>query len=146
LVSVSHALVLAWLGSPDRGLMAANYLGYWLVGVALIAVGMAASILTGNATIAFILAIVFCSVSVGLEAAAATFSQTLERDVAPLGVQFYFAGFAAGVVSPGGLVYFASLTAACLYLNVIAAGRRRWPSRTRGVAMATHYAARVAAL
>src|SRR5688500_10859904 len=41
--SLTHAMVLAWLGDPDPWALASTYLGYWLAGAALIGAGLFAS-------------------------------------------------------------------------------------------------------
>jgi ABC-type transport system involved in multi-copper enzyme maturation permease subunit len=61
LFALAHVLVLAWLGEPDRGLMVSTYLGYWLVGVAFVSIGLLASMFSANATVAFILGSVGCA-------------------------------------------------------------------------------------
>ena len=143
ILSLSHVLVLFWLGTPDLGLMFGNYLGYWMTGAALIAVGMLASLLTANATIAFILGALFCTLFVAVDAFAAVFSDGLGRHLAPLGVFNHFRDFASGVVSLSGLVYFVSVTGLLLYLNVLLIGRRHWPRRVDDMPMWVHQTVRV---
>ncbi|MCA9701091.1 MAG: ABC-2 transporter permease, partial [Myxococcales bacterium] len=59
--SLAHVFVLAWLGEPDPGLMVSTYLGYWLVGLAFVSLGLLASMFSANATIAFILGALGCA-------------------------------------------------------------------------------------
>ena len=145
-LSLSHVIVLLLLGSPDLGLMLGNYFGYWLLGAALIAVGMLGSLLTANATIAFILGVVFCAALVSVDRAAGLFSDGLARLVAPLGVLGHFGDFARGVVSVSGLFYFAAVIGIFLYLNVLLIGRRHWPSQADVMPMWGHQAVRAVAI
>ena len=92
ILSFSHVLILAWLGSPDLGMMVSNYIGYWFAGGALIAVGMIASLLTANATIAFILGALLCAFLVFLKPVVSLLSSTLAEAVEPLGHQLLFPG------------------------------------------------------
>lgn len=146
LLSLSHILILEWLGSPDWGLMFGNYLGFWFIGAALISVGMLASLLTPNITIAFILGAVFCGFFVFINSLAGIISETFHSLLEPLGVFTHFDDFARGVISFSGIIYFVSLTAVMLYLNVLLIGKRHWPVEADGYKMWVHHLARTVAI
>ena len=146
LLGLSYVLVLFYLGSPDLGLMFSNYVGYWFMGAALIAVGMLASLLTHNATIGFIVGGLFCGGLIVTSAAVGTFSPGLERLLQAVVMGPYFQDFAKGIISLTGLLYFSAVGAFFIYLNVLVLSRRHWPAKADGYPMWLHHAVRAVAI
>jgi ABC-2 type transport system permease protein len=124
--SLAQVVILRSLGSPDLGIVFATYLGYWLMGVLLIAVGMVASLLSSNVTVAFILGALFCAVPIFLGVIGAPFGSVWRRQIEEWSVPSQFQDFGTGVIALSGLFYFLALAVAMLYLNMVLLGRRHW--------------------
>ena len=146
LLLMIHVGVLRYLGEPDLGIVASTYLGYWLMGVLMISIGLVASTLSSNATVAFILGAVFCAIPVLVWMIGAAFGPSTRRWIEELSIPSQFRDFGTGVVPASGVLYFVTLAGAMLYLNMILIGRRHWAGGERSRGLATHSLARVAAL
>jgi ABC-2 type transport system permease protein len=135
------------LGDPDLGLFISTYVGYWFIGIAMIAVGMVASFLTSNLTVGFILGTLF-NMPLALFGVAdwivkdPTWAERIRRWSAIR----QFGDFQRGVISLGGMAYFVGLAAVMLYISMILIGRRHWQAREDGRYMLGHYLARAVAL
>ncbi len=144
--SLTHVVVLAWLGSPDPGIMLATYFGYWLMGALMIAVGMVASLLSSNVTVGFILGALFNAIPVFAGLLGQLFDPRTRRLIEDGSIPSQFRDFGTGVIPASGVFYFASLAVAMLYLNMILLGRRHWAGGERSRGLAGHSLVRVLAL
>ncbi|QDU79538.1 ABC-type uncharacterized transport system [Polystyrenella longa] len=138
--SISHVIVLMVIGEPDIPLMIATYLGYWLAGASLISVGMFASALTNNATIAFVWGTTLCAVPVFIDRIAPG-SEVLRG----LSLSSQLSDFTIGLIPLSGVLYFVFLTIFFLYLNYILISRRHWSNSAREH-MGGHYMIRGASI
>ena len=144
----STALVFSWgLGLPDAGLFCGSYLGYWFVGVAMLSIGMVASFLTRNLTVAFILGVLF-NAPLALFGA----SELIVKD--PATAQLLrqwsaveqFGDFERGVISLSSVSYFLSIAAAMLYVSMALISKRHWGGGENGEAKGGHYLLRTICL
>ncbi|MFK7768224.1 MAG: Gldg family protein [Mariniblastus sp.] len=119
--SLTQVIVLNILGSPDWGVIATTYLGYWLAGLSLLAVGMFASSLTESATIAFVFGAILCAIPVLIGQYFRGFVG-IER----FGFDWNLRDFTLGLIPLANVVYFLSLTVFMLYLNLIVISKRHW--------------------
>ncbi|HXT59961.1 MAG TPA: ABC transporter permease subunit, partial [Pirellulales bacterium] len=140
------SIFLLWLGTPDIGLFFGTYFGYWMVGMAMLSIGMAASFLTGNLTVGFVLGALFNAPLAFAENADVIMPASWALAVKNWSLEEQFRDFGRGVISLSAVVYFLSIVAAMLYLCMVLIGRRHWQGGRDGHSMGGHYLARTLAL
>ncbi|TWT73135.1 Gldg family protein [Allorhodopirellula solitaria] len=134
-------------GSLDIGLIFTTYLGYWFVGLTMIAIGMIASFLTGNLTVGFILGALFnAPLAFASLADAVSPSRRFAEWVQNSGIARPFDDFGRGVISSSSVIYFLLVAAVALYVCMILIGRRHWRGGKDGNQMAWHYVLRALSL
>ena len=141
-----HILMLLYLGRPDLGVTVATFLGYWLMGVMLVAVGMVASQLSTNVTVAFILGAALSALPVFAGVLGSPTGTTAQRQFEDLSVPAQFHDFGTGVVPWASVFYFLSAASAFLYVNIVLLGRRHWAGGESSGARWAHSAVRVVSL
>jgi len=134
----------------DIGLFLATYFGYWVVGLAMLAIGMVASFLTGNLTVGFVLGALFNTPLVFAASADVILPTQLSPDsllykilpealrsmqpalaIRQWSLAEQFRDFGRGVISLPSLVYFGVIVAVMLYLSMVAdrsSSLARWPN------------------
>lgn len=134
-------------GNVDFRLFLVTYFGYWLIGLAMISVGMVASFLTKNLTVGFVLGVAFNAPLVFAGMAEYIVPDVnLAQAISRWSIGAQFEDFGRGVVSISSLAYFLSITVIGIYLSVVMIGRRHWYGGRDGRAMLGHYLVRTASL
>lgn len=146
-LSTFVTLAILTQGEVDTGLIFITYLGYWFVGLTMIAIGMIASFLTNNLTVGFILGALF-----NAPLAFASLSNAIVPDdrIASIlkasGLSRPFDDFGRGVISLSSVAYFLLVAGVALYVCMVMIGKRHWTGGKDGNTMAWHYLGRALAL
>ena len=101
LFSFSNVFVIKSLGSPDTGLLVANYIGWWLAGLVFAALSVLASSLVSLPAIGFVLGVLFCAGVMGIAWPAEWFDP-FNRGLVPMGglvTALVFIGLSLGAAS-----------------------------------------------
>jgi ABC-2 type transport system permease protein len=125
LLSFPLALTVAYLGDPDWGVIFSTYLGSILMAGGYLGICSLTSALTKNQVISFVLSVIVCAILVFLGYSG--FSDTLESllpvaaadAISNFSFSTHFYAFAKGIVDPKDIMFFLSLAAFTLFLNVL---------------------------
>lgn len=146
---ICNLSVLGWLAypvGPDLGLFFGTYFGYWLVGAAMLSIGMVASFLTGNLTVGFVLGALFNAPLAFAANADVVLPAEWAIPVKQWSLEEQFRDFGRGVISLSGVSYFTLTVVVMLYLSMILIGRRHWQGGKDGLSLGPHYLLRAASL
>src|SRR4029079_9805876 len=111
----------------DTGLFFVTYLGYWLMGMSMLAIGMVASFLTPNLTVSFILGALFNAIPVMTYYADVLVpSSTTARQISQWSFAAQFDDFGRGVISLSSIAFFALIIVLGIYLSMVLIGKRHW--------------------
>ena len=118
-------ITVNWLGTPDNRVIALSYLAGWITGGVLLAAGAAMSALTRNQVIAFVLAaaVSFLLMSTGTplvqDALGAALPGPVAEALMSISVLAHFSPAVQGMVSLADVLYWITMTAFWLFVNVL---------------------------
>lgn len=118
-------LTVNYLGDPDNGVIAAGYVGSWLMAGGFLAIGSCMSALTRNQVIAFILTVVVCFLFIlsgfplVLDTVSAWAPRVLVDAIASMSFLTHFNSVSKGVIGLQDLLFFVALAAVWLAATAV---------------------------
>lgn len=126
LSSVPYPLSVSMLGSLDWGPVVTGYLGLFLEGAAMMAIGIAASAWTDNQLVAFFISFAFCFFFIVVGFFLPFMPGGLATLVEWISFEYHFESISRGVVDSRDLVFFLSIAVFCVMIAFRALESRRW--------------------
>ena len=133
LVSLFYMGILELLGDPTWGEVIGAYIGFFLMGMAFIAIGLFISSLTDNQMVSAVISFGVLLVLFLLPNLTATLgnyaffeNRVVKTVVEWLAITHWYSDFASGIFSIPSVVYYLSVIAIFLFLTVRQIEKRRW--------------------
>lgn len=126
--SMTIPVSLMYLGQPDYGVIVGSYVGALFLGSAYLAIGLYISSLTENQVVAFIisLAVIFVLLLIGIAPVWLNALGSIVSVCEYVSLLSHFNNVTRGVIDSRDVIYYASVIALFLYLNVKNIEARKW--------------------
>ena len=124
-------LTVNYLGSPDNGVILTSYFGSWLMAGGYLAIGSCISALTNNQVIAFVVTVVVCFLftisghNIVLDFFQGWAPLVLVDAISSFSFLTHFSAIMNGVIDLRDVIFFGSLIALFLFVNVVVLDLKR---------------------
>ncbi|MCD1260781.1 ABC transporter permease subunit [Paenibacillus athensensis] len=125
-ISLIYPLIMSAFGTLDQPIMWLSYLSMFLLGAAMMAIGLFASCLTNNQMVAGIAGFVILLVLWLLDWLGDSFGGKLKEWVTQFSLNSHTANLQKGILHGGDIVYYVTLAAVFLILGMQVLERKRW--------------------
>ena len=127
LITLVYAVIISFFNAPSWETVFGNFIGIFLLGAALIAVGMFLSSITENQIVAAVGGIVFGVLMLFMDSIARAISvEFISNTLKGISFMSYYNNFTLGVVSLKDIVFFVSVCALFVFLTVRVFEKKRW--------------------
>ncbi|MCL2844571.1 MAG: ABC transporter permease [Chitinivibrionia bacterium] len=126
--SLTVPITIAVIGNPDVGVIIGGYFGAILLGAAYISIGMWISSLTENQIVALIgsIVVILTLLMIGHPIVLSFVPSELAQIFSFIGLSGRFESIGRGVIDSRDIIYYVSVIAFFLYLNVQSLQSRKW--------------------
>ncbi len=127
-LTLAIPMMVSDIGSPDKGIIIAGYIGAILLGSAYIAIGLWVSSVTKNQIVAFLVTvtIIFIFYMVGNSLILDTMPNIIAATGKFLSFSTHFDSILRGVISFSDILYYISVVVFFLFLNARAVSMKKW--------------------
>ncbi len=127
-LTLAIPFMVSSVGVPDRGVILAGYIGLLLLGASYLAVGLWVSSITKNQIVSFIAAVViiFSFYMIGNSLVIGFLPGAIAETAKFLSFSSHFNSILRGVISLADIVYYLSIIAFFLFLNMRVVSLRNW--------------------
>lgn len=127
LITLVYAVIISFFNSPDWTTVLGNFLGIFLLGAALIAIGMFLSSITENQIVAAIGGIVVGVLMLFMDSIAQAISvEFISNILKKISFMSYYNNFTLGVVSLKDIVFFVSVCVLFVFFTIRVFEKKRW--------------------
>ena len=127
LITLVYAVIISFFNSPNWTTVLGNFLGIFLLGAALIAIGMLLSSITENQIVAAIGGIVVGVLMLFMDSIAQAISvEFISNILKKISFMSYYNNFTLGVVSLKDIVFFLSVCVLFIFFTIRVFEKKRW--------------------